>query len=166
MRLMGLILLIAAGGGCGFMMAARLRRRAQMLELAVRWVRHLQTEFRFRATPLSEALTDCAALPVFRELSFLRTAAVSPDSPITALAREIRENATTLALIPDDVQLLTQLCAGLGTTDLEGQLAHLEVYAGRLELQHFEALGLYRRKGQVCRVLGISAAAAAALVLW
>ena len=166
MRLMGLILLILAGGGCGCLWAARLKKRAGILETAVCWVQYLQTEFRFRMTPLVAALEACACQPAFRELTFLTAAATYTGAPTEGLVTALRQQARTLALTPADTELLTQLCMGLGTTDLEGQLRHLELYAARLELQQTEALEQYRRKGRVCRVLGVGASAAVALVLW
>ena len=166
MRLIGLMLLILAGGGYGCYGAVRLKKRVIVLETAVRWAQHLQTEFRFHRTPLSKALEVCACQPAFRELTFLATAGTCPMAPTEGLITALRQQTRTLALMPADVELLTQLCAGLGTTDLEGQLRHLELYAARLAQQQTEAREQYRCKGKVYRVLGVGVSAAMALVLW
>ena len=71
-----------------------------------------------------------------------------------------------MALTPDDLLLLKQLCEQLGKTDLEGQLTHLELYAEHIRQRYGEAMEQYRQKGRVFRVLGVSSAAALALVLW
>lgn len=166
MRYVGFLLLILAGGSCGFLTATQLRRRAQVLETTVCWIRYLQTEFRFHATPLVRALEACACQPAFRELTFLRESVTLSGSPAERLNTAIRQQARPLGLTVADVEMMTQLCAGLGVTDLEGQLSHLEIYAARLELQQTQAWEQYRCKGKVYRVLGLGASLAVALVLW
>ena len=166
MRTAGAVLVLAAGGLCGFWAASRLQKRIAVLEAVRLWIRYMETEFRFHATPLNETLAGCVQQAAFRELTFLKAGLCGNGVPMEEMAKAVNREKKTLALTDEDVVLLIRLIEGLGRTDLQGQQAHLAHCAKRIEEQETLAREVYLRRGKIYRVAGICTAAAMVLVFW
>lgn len=167
MKVLGLLLLVLAGSGVGWLRAASLRRRAASLETARRLILWLTARLRYTAEPIGALLRQAAACEEFQTLSWLNAVAHTPDEVPFADAwnRALAESAKNSGFIKSDIALLGEFGEGLGKTDLTGQQAHGELYAALLQERQRQAADIVRDRGRVECVLWTSGALLAALFL-
>jgi len=145
LKLLGLCLLIAAGGGMGCMRVAALRGRAQTLSTVVRFVDWWMREVRYTVAPLEELLQRAEEDAAFHKL----------------LNSSEKENNFTA----DDAHQFQAFVDGLGATDLEGQLSHGMFYAKVFEERTKEAEITATRRGRSELMLWTGGATVLALLL-
>ncbi len=167
MKIAGLLLLVLAGGGIGWLRAASLRRRAASLEAARRLVLWLTARLRYTAEPVGTLLRQAAACEEFRSLPWLDAVSELRDgAPFAATwAREVDKSAKLCGFTSSDIVLLHEFGEGLGKTDLTGQQAHGELYAALLEERRQQAENAVRDRGRMECVLWTSGALLTALLL-
>lgn len=120
MRLLGALLLILTGWGCGMAAAQRQQDTWTQLHTFVRLLNRLRTEICYRAQPAADLLAETAADPAFaafrladcRELGDLPVPAAFGQ----ALACEVRAGLSALAFVPREevcrsLEHLAALCA-------------------------------------------------------
>lgn len=165
MKLLGIVLLVLACAGTGYLAALHLRDDQRSLELLCAWTEDAAACIRHQQTEVSELLEFLAAHPNYRRFRFMSDildklspmsapgvlweAAVSSDSAVPAAARHI----------------LISLGQTLGTTDCEGQLAALTLHRTQLVQAAQEAREVCQTKGKLCRALGLLGGAMAAVIL-
>lgn len=150
----------------GLYAAMGLNRRAAALEEAGRLLAHLATRIRYTAAPIGELLGEAA--DGFRRLPFLREAGRQMSGGAdfhTAWGQALRQKGPESGLHAADLELLTRFGEGLGQTDVEGQLAHCELFARLLGEQQAEAKTQAAAKGRLYVTLGVAGGLAAALLL-
>ena len=167
MKVAGLLLLVLAGGGIGWLRAAALRRRAASLEAARRLVLWLTARLRYTAEPIGVLLRQAAACEEFRSLPWLWAVSEPSDgaSFATSWTREVNASAKSCGFTDADATLLREFGEGLGKTDLTGQQAHGELYATLFEEQQRQAEAAVRDRGRMECVLWTSGALLTALLL-
>ncbi len=167
MKVVGMLLLVLAGGGIGWLRAASLRRRAASLESARRLVLWLTARLRYTAEPVGALLRQAAACEEFRSLPWLGAVCESPDgAPFAATwAREVDKFARACSFTESDVALLHEFGEGFGKTDLTGQQAHGELYAALFEERQRQAEEAVRDRGRMECVLWTSGSLLTALLL-
>lgn len=167
MRAVGLLLLVAAGGGIGFLRAAALRRRAVALEAARRMVLWMTARLRYTAAPVGELVQQAATREEFRSLTLLMLAARGLQTAPFPLAwrQAVAESVKESGFTPEDADLLRQFGDGLGKTDLSGQQTHGELYAELFKEQQRQAARCARERGRAEWALWTAGAAMLALLL-
>ena len=163
----GGLLLVAAGTGMGLYAAHRLRRRAVYLEMCGRLLQALWQEMSYTARPMTDLwrrLAQCEGLCAF---SLVRdtASALATSSFADAFAAAVERAAEVGDILPATRETLLAFGEGCGHTDLEGQQTHISYYRTLLTAQEEEARRRYAEQGRVCRVLGLTAGVALALLL-
>lgn len=165
MKLAGLLCVVLACMGAGYLRARHLQGQYAALELLCALTLDMEASIRHAQTELGELLEMLAEHPNYVRFSFLRDAAggISPLHPF----REVWTAALqTDKAVPDTAKApLRQLGASLGATDTHGQLAALQLCRAMLEKAAAEAGETARTKGKLARALGLLGGAFAAVML-
>ena len=141
---MGVLLVVCACAGMGMAAAAALRRRAKLWEAWEILLRRLHRELRYSVRPFDEllcAVSKDGLSPLSWLPAWSRTADLSHVPPVS----------------DDEKAFADAFFAGLGVTDLEGQLSHIEQYTAVAEERRQEALDRYRRCAKAYAATGICA---------
>lgn len=167
MKFAGLLLLVAAGGGIGWLRAAALHRRAAALETARRLVLWLTAQVQYTAAPVGDLLRQAAASEEFSAFSLPKTVVCEmrqhpfPIAWKQAATIAAKENNFT----EKDGDLLRCFGEGFGKTDRAGQVAHGELFAALFLERQQQAAKVAHERGRVECVLWPSGAAVLALLL-
>lgn len=163
----GAVLVIAGCGGFGFSMAAAHRREVQLLRQLHRGLIYMQSELKYRLTPLPELCRQTGRemggvlRQIFLELAKELDSRTLPD-PGDCMASAMKRSRESL---PGSLRkLLTRLGRSLGRFDLNGQLRGLEALAAACE----EELSLLNKNKDIrlrnYQTLGLCAGAALAIL--
>jgi len=159
LKLLAALLLTAAGLGAGVGYAHRLAVRRTFLAAFCTFLQQLATALRYRGGRIEALINSSGEL-----FSFSDSESALPFAERWQL--QIREFPQKWRLTPQDMQLLTDFGARLGTTDADGQLAHIahyrEIFAAQLE----EARQESAQKSKLYKTLGLFGGMSAALLLW
>ena len=129
-----------------------------------RFVQYASDAFRYQRISVARLMTDYAQTGAAFPLAAVCAAQIaSGASPPEAWATAVR--ACRSSLDADDRALLTEFGAGLGATDLEGQLAHCELYRKRAAERREEARAAQRCKARLYPILGAAAGLGLILLL-
>ncbi len=158
LKLCGALLLTLAGLGGGMLLTRRLSLRREFLSAFLTFLSNLSTALRYRNERI-ELLVDSSGelfdLPCQNEAQ-----------PFAALWRgQIAAFPKRWRLNSRDMALLTEFGERLGTTDTEGQLAHIAHYRALFARQLEEASADAAQKSRLYRVLGLFVGVSAALML-
>ncbi len=129
-----------------------------------RFVQYAADAFRYQSVPVVRVIADYArtgapfALPGACA-ERMRGGASPPEAWAAAVA------SCRAPLSADDRAMLTEFGAGLGATDLQGQLAHCALYAARAAERRDEARAAQRRKARLYPMLGAAAGLGLILLL-
>lgn len=145
MKILGLSLLILAGGGIGCLRVAALRGRVQSLSAAVRFIDWWMREVRYTAAPREELLARAKRDETFCEL----------------LSLSDKRNHFT----GEDTVAFRRFVDGLGSTDLEGQLSHGSFYVKVFEEKVQEAERMAACRSRTELMMWTGGAAVLALLL-
>lgn len=168
-KLLGAALILAAGAGLGWQMAARLEHRVRELRSLSLSLRVLEKEVAVGATPLPVALERSAqvAEPAVGRL-FRETAARLSDGK-GRTARQAWEEAlgeVPLSLGTPDLEVLRSLGVTLGASGRADQARHISLTRERLAAREQAARDEEQRQGRLYRYLGILVPLALILALW
>lgn len=165
---LGVLCVILATGGGGWLVARRLRARPDELAGLQAALSILRTEIEYGHTPLADALERAAhgGLPPVAGLfvaaaRLLRAGgALAPEEAWTQ-ALSIADPIASWA--PDDVVVLTRLGAALGGSGPEDQVRHIEGCVARLRLAEERARSGLEARARMWLYLGVLAGAGLAL---
>ena len=131
MKYAGLLLIILVCGGMGMMKSMQYTARVRYLEAILSFLQTLASEMEYRAAPISKILADAAGREEYKCLPFLRECErlcrEGTEFP-TAWAQAVREKAKAMDLSERDRKLLLSFGCGVGTTDVDGQLANCSLH--------------------------------------
>ena len=165
MRCIGILCIVLACSGLGMYQAGRLQRDARAHDLLLSLLSECGVYIRTMQTELPELLVLLSEKPAYREFGFLRRAGeqMTPGCmPGTVVCEAIRRDSG----IPVAVQeTLIRLGSVLGTTDLEGQLAALELARAEISRSGAEAHAKSTVQGRLFRLLGMLGGAMLAVLL-
>ncbi|MCL2884530.1 MAG: stage III sporulation protein AB [Oscillospiraceae bacterium] len=151
-KLIGLLLLAAVLARVGYEASRALHRRVRALSETARWIVRLASHIRYTATPLDELLrvsaADCPALAFLHD--------INPGDLPRHFDAAILQHAGGSGFAPPDIALLREFGAGLGTSDVEGQLAHCALFQELFEKQTEAARTIAQNKGRVYTTLGLA----------
>lgn len=163
----GAIFIIAGCGGFGFSMAAAHWREVQLLRQLHRGLQFMQSELKYRLTPLPELCRQAGKemggvlRQIFLDMARELDSRTLPD-PGDCMAFAVKKSRD---LLPGSLRkLLTRLGRSLGRFDLNGQLRGLEALSAACE----EELSLLNKNKDIrirnYQTLGLCAGAALAIL--
>ncbi len=142
----------------GLCRAGQLRARVEALLDWRKTIQAFRTEIGYAARPLGELIARTGDSRFCREALEDREFYRDPKSAfIRAGERTLREQA--------DLDLYRGFAKGLGESDIQGQLEHLELYAGLLEQNLTQAKEAKDTKSRLYVCLGLFCGIALCLVL-
>ncbi|MCI8497144.1 MAG: hypothetical protein HFE85_02685 [Clostridiales bacterium] len=168
MKLVGLLLIIAVGAAVGFLKSTEYSNRVRQLEAAVSFINDVSTRIRYSAAPIDEIIEQAAHMEQLKPLSFLPDCAVmcrTGEAFPAAWKQALTLKQRTLSLKGRDMELLQAFGAGLGATDVEGQLSHCALYEKMLEETLQQARRDKETHGRLTASLGVLAGIGTAVLL-
>ena len=155
--------MITAASLAGFTESRKLSLREQELERFLRFLSNARTEIRYASMPVEELVRRHGeGLALWRPCMD----ALEAGEGFSRAWNDGVRVSKGMGLTGKDRALLMSFGEGLGTTDLEGQMAHCDLYEGLIRCALEEAKGEKEKKGKLYQMLGVSAGLAAALLLW
>ena len=117
MKYAGLLLIVLVCGGMGMMKSMQYTARVRYLEAILSFLQTLASEMEYRE--------EYKCLPFLRECE--RLCREGTEFPI-AWAKAVRDKAKAMDLSERDLKLLLSFGCGIGTTDVDGQLANCSLH--------------------------------------
>lgn len=155
---MGLLLLAAACAGIGLAESRKLSDREKQLEGFLRFLTAAQAEIRYSFLPVGEVvISHRHSIPLLEACARL----LEEGKPFQQAWKQASQTAGR-----KDAGFFQAFGRELGTTDMEGQMSHLQLYRELTAARLKEASGDREKKGRLYRQLGIFGGIALALVLW
>ena len=146
-RIVGCILVVAAGAGMGFSGSMRLSEQIRILEKLLQMVICLKGEIRCGNASLPDAFYGAAGRMNGKYREFLISAAdrmkAGTGEKLSQICRECAENALKKAALPMGKRTLFSFGEYLGYMDLEMQMRQLSLYENNLEAE------ILKRKAEV-----------------
>lgn len=121
----------------------------------------------YTALPMPDLWRRLAQNEAFSAFSLVKHTAegLAQASFATAFSRAVDKAEQDGMVLPSAGQILREFAEGCGHTDLMGQQSHLEYYRTLLSAQEEQARCVWREKGRVYRVLGVTGGIALMLLL-
>ena len=171
MRIIGALLVIAAGGMAGWVYSTLLKKRLTLLQAFIQSFQWLETEIGYASVPLGEAFTGISTrVPEEVKLIFTTFAAeLNGRAGLTAdeaWQKSLDQNREVLPLKAEDWALLADFGRTLGTTDREHQVTAIRRTLERLKHQASGAEEEYRKNERLYRYLGIAGGTLVVLILY
>ncbi|BFK84368.1 stage III sporulation protein AB [Anaeromassilibacillus sp. Marseille-P3371] len=163
LKVLGILLLIAAGTIAGYVQSHRLSQRVQQLEEMLRFLNAAQTEIRYSAASVAEIVQRHG-----RSLAFLQECAAHCEEGEdfhTAWKKGVQAGSKGTGLTEADRLLLSDFGDGFGASDVEGQLSHCRLYTELFSDRLENARSEKTRKGKLYLMLGSFSGIAVALFL-
>ncbi len=170
LKIVGCALVVLAGAGLGFSMAARCSERPRQISQLIAGLAAFASYVSYATLPLAEALTRAASGLGGPVGNFLRlAAAILADrgllSPREALEEALAAGGRRLAWERPERELILQLGSNLGTTGREEQQKYLAMVLDQLRRLEQEALRLRDQNAKMYRYLGVCGGLAVAIIL-
>ncbi len=155
MKWLGMICIFLMSTGIGVYASHKMRTRFLHTQKLNALLADFSSYIRYQCTPLEDLLHLFAKHPNYSEFSFLQnsSARFSAGTPPQIIWHE--SIAEDPAITPMAKEILYDVGNTLGTTDVEGQLATLELHRKQLEVLASELKENYRMKGELYRRLGM-----------
>ena len=157
LKVCGAVLLSAAGILAGFLFARRLTTRRRFFREFSAFLTALKTSLRYRNEDIFTLVSRSGTL-----FAIVKNNGSLPFE--AAWKSAVADFPKRWCLNTGDMTLLYDFGAGLGKTDYEGQLAHIEWYAAACEKRRQEADGDVRQKARLYKALGMFAGVSAAIL--
>ena len=159
----GIIIVAAACVLAGYMESRRLGTRVKELEKFMAFLSAAKTEIRYSAVPVERIVAKHG-----KELKFLAlcgTYCAAGERFHDAWLHGVEAGTAGTGLNAKDLDYIRDFGGGFGATDLEGQLAHCQLYLEFIGGALAEAKEEKAQKSRLYLMLGIFGGLAAALLL-
>ena len=158
-KLIGAVLILLCGTLSGFYLSYRLRLRLKVYEDLIDFLSRLHTNIRYFSDDIFKLIKISApsSLAEFfnRNISLF---GIYWESIIKDISK-------SCGLTADDYNNLIEFGRILGTTDVQGQLSHINIYKGIFTTTRDEYQKDFKTKSKLYRVLGFFLSAAVALLI-
>lgn len=159
-KIIGAVLVVTAGTVCGFYFSLKLSKRKEFLIAFKDFLSALETNIRYKADDIITLITTSSSSPMLEFFS---------DNVFSSFMdywNSFVENLPkSYGLTKEDINLIKEFGKNLGTTDIEGQLNHIELYKNHFETQYKKSEDEYKTKSKLYKVLGFFIGAVTALIL-
>ncbi len=159
-KALGAVLFVIAGTISGFYFSSKLSKRREFLISFKDFLSALETNIRYRADDIVTLIISSSSgtmLEFFSDNIF--------SSFIDYWNSFVEKIPKTYGLTNEDISLIKEFGKRLGTTDIEGQLNHIELYKNHFETQYKKSEDEYKTKSKLYKVLGFFIGAVIALIL-
>lgn len=165
-KMMGLLFIIAFCSLCGIRLSSALTRRTQALKKTQLFLHLLRERLSYTLCPVDELFLQLSQEPLLEELDFIPLCSqkLSQRLPFPQALEESLEECRC-ALSGRDRAVLEELCTIVGGTEVENQLAGLELVRLNLAGQTAQAQQEVDRRARLYASLGVLAGLAIAIVL-
>ncbi len=153
MKLLGCLLLLTMCIGSGMYAASRLQARTRRLQLLVQLINDMMQELRYTLPTVDVLTAHLQAQPCYQSLDFL--AAFDDTSPAQSFPERFAVAVASANYSPEETDILQQVGATLGSTDLDGQLSALTLCKSRLENLLTQSTERLRSHGNLYRSMGV-----------
>ncbi len=160
-----MICLFLACTGIGIYSSRQVRTRHIHTRQLAALLKDFSTYIRYQCLPLEDLLYLFAAHPNYSAFSFLKQVSKEfcTDTPPRILWQEAV--AADAAIIPQAGEILHAVGNVLGTTDMQGQLAALELHGRQMQTLADELKETCQKKAELYRRLGVLMGAMLAIML-
>ena len=159
LKLFGAALLVLAGIGGGWLYARQLTVRRSFLTSFLTFLSNLATGLRYRGERMELLINSSGEL-------FSLPVGNREQSVAEVWSAQISNFPKKWRLTAQDMTLLEEFGAKLGSTDTEGQLAHISLYQALFQKQLGEAERDVKQKAKLYQTLGLFIGVSAALMMW
>ncbi|MCL6610966.1 MAG: stage III sporulation protein AB [Peptococcaceae bacterium] len=171
LKLLGAVILVAAGGAAGMLVAREYARRPEELKSLLSSIQMLETEIIYAATPLAEALVRVAAVSDSHVSGLFQKAARELRDMTGCTAGEAWERSlgwfyTVNSLTRREMSILSNLGRALGISDREDQAKHLKLACEQLKREIARAEEEAAKNTRMWNYLGFCGSMAAAIILY
>lgn len=150
MRVLAALVIFALGVIMGYTKSTELKKRSQLLTELKQLIRELSVRIAYTAPTLDELSEDCGGL--FGEL--LRNERSQACDIRAAWSGAVDRLSEYTFCGGEEAALMRELGSTLGTSDVQGQLSMLDMYAARLSVLSAAAEEALRTKGKMFRSVG------------
>ncbi len=157
-KIIGSLLLLLSVTVCGFYFSNRLKLRRDFLLAFIEFLTNLETNIRYTSDDIINLVKRSA--PNYLTDIFCTDSYVFTDYWTDSLSRIPK----SYGLKADDCSLLSEFGKLLGTTDIEGQLNHIELYKTLFKNSLDNSEKEYKSKGKLYRLLGFFCGATLAIM--
>lgn len=139
LKLIGALIVIGTSTLTGFIMAERLNERSRMLRVLIRLLNVLKTEIGYHSGLLAEVFYRAAQMINHPKIAvslekIARNIGFGSDFNIAELWEGFLNEKIMVALLKEDIAILKEMGAYLGSTDREDQIQRIETARAGLEL--------------------------------
>ena len=155
--------MVVTGGSIGYFKSHALSMRVKFLEEFLNFITYMETQIRFCSDSLYKIVSRFDIENT--SLSFLKYCC-NEDKPFNVLWEEsLKHIPSDTGLQDSDLKIISELGSGLGTSDVDGQIAHCEIYKSHINSRLCDAKDERNKKGKLYQMLGICAGLTVALLL-
>lgn len=165
LRILSVAVIIISGALIGLSASQRIIMRASFFEQMVSFLTDLQTQMRFCGDSLPVLLRTGTAKLLQPLLLSCAQEMENGASFFEAWQKALLQLPHSMGLSKEDIRLLTDFGQGLGTTDVEGQLAHCELYKTMFASRLKQAREEKEKKVKLYRMLGLFSGVAVSLLI-
>ena len=160
-KLTGCLLIASAGFFTGCVLTQRLKNRRDFYDKFNVFISLLQTQIRYNSADIFSLVISSAkgsGLEIFE--------APEIDMPFTSFwENSLNTIPKKYGLNNSDRELLLEFGSALGTTDIEGQLKHLELYSEIFQNRLNECETALKDKSRIYRALGLFGGISTAIII-
>ncbi len=159
-KCIGIVLIIAFFFSAGVYLSLRLKNRYEFLSLFREFLSSLKTNIRYNGGEIFELIERSMPLAIVEYFKSENYSGM--DIYWDRCIKNIPKNA---ALKREDISLIAEFGKTLGTTDIEGQLNHIELYKELISSNINNSIEEIKQKSKLYKMLGLFSGIAAALLL-
>ncbi|MFD2611870.1 stage III sporulation protein SpoIIIAB [Paenibacillus gansuensis] len=170
-RLVGAVIVVAAGTLFGFAQASKYANRPKQIRQLIQALQRLETEIHYGFTPLPEALQSLSAQVPEPLAALFRTASgklreTEGMTAAEAIQGAIEEVWTRTALGKPERQVVRQLGFTLGISDRDDQIKHVKLAMNQLQSEEAAAREDQKRYEAMWKSLGALGGALVAILMY
>lgn len=148
-------MLIITTSGIGALKSKSLNDKILRLELIRKMFNDTSTLMRYRALKLIEIIHELAKDKAYSVFDFLKNAENNYSTEIPFYSVWEDAICADVTLSNEEKNLLDEFGSGLGTSDIDGQLAMIDIYKEKVCTLIESAKSEYEKKGKLYRSLGV-----------
>ena len=160
-KLLGCLLIASAGFFTGCVLTQRLKNRREFYDKFNVFISLLQTQIRYNSADIFTLVISSAkgsGLEIIEKPESSVSFTVFWENTVNALPKKYCLNNS-------DKELLLEFGSALGSTDIDGQLKHLELYSKIFQNRLNECETALKDKSRVYRALGLFGGISTAIII-
>ena len=160
LKIVGCIFVVTSSTFLGFLLAQKLKNRCNFLVALLDFLCNLKTNIRFSGDDIFSVIENSVG-------GILTDIFISNNnySILEYWSECIEKIPASYGLTQEDYNILKDFCVNLGSTDIEGQTSHIELYNGLLNTQLEKAKVEYTAKSKLYKLLGFFVGSAVAIMI-